>query len=149
MDQDACTAVVQCKASFVQCSSELNVHRDIVAMNFRVECRYHSPDLFITFTCNPKWEEIQSVLPIGHVHTDHPDIVARVFWLKFKYLMSDIVDRPIFGAVQAFVWRIERQARGPPHVHVLVTFGTMHSSISLSIMDVDHDDNYDDDNDTQ
>lgn len=54
------------------------------------------------------------------MHTDHPDIVARVFWLKFKSLMSDIVDRQIFGAVQAFVWRIEWQARGLPHVHLLV-----------------------------
>ncbi len=71
--------MVQCKATFVQCSSVLNVHRVIVAMNCRIE------------------------------------------------------------------W----QARGPPHVNVLVTFGTMHPCISFSIMDVDYNDRYDDDHDSQ
>ena len=82
--------------------------------------RFHSPDLFITFTCNPKWPEIKEQLPRGHSHQDHPDIVARVFFLKFKAMMEDIVDRQIFGPVQAFVWRIEWQARGLPHAHLLV-----------------------------
>lgn len=82
--------------------------------------RYHAPDLFITFTCNPKWIEIQREIPPGHTYQDHPDIVARVFWLKFKALMDDIVKHKIFGPVQAFVWRIEWQARGMPHVHLLV-----------------------------
>jgi hypothetical protein len=45
--------------------------------------------------------------------------------------------------------RVEWQARGPLHVHVLVTFGTMHPCTSFSIMDVEYDDNYNDDNDTQ
>ena len=81
--------------------------------------RYHAPDLFITFTCNPKWEEITSALPNGD-YKDHPDIVARVFWLKFQAMMKDIVEYKIFGPVQAFVWRIEWQARGLPHVHLLV-----------------------------
>jgi hypothetical protein len=82
--------------------------------------RYHAPDLFITFTCNPHWIEIQRELPAGHTYHDHPDIVARVFWLKFKELMKDIVTNEIFGPVHAFVWRIEWQARGLPHVHLLV-----------------------------
>jgi hypothetical protein len=86
--------------------------------------RFHSPDLFITFTCNPKWPEIQDELPRGHSHLDHPDIVARVFYLKFKAMMEDIVDRQIFGAVQGFVWRIEWQARGLPHVHLLIILVT-------------------------
>jgi hypothetical protein len=81
--------------------------------------RYHAPDLFITFTCNPKWPEISSALPCGD-YKDHPDIVARVFWLKFKSMMKDIVELQIFGPVQAYVWRIEWQARGLPHVHLLV-----------------------------
>jgi hypothetical protein len=40
--------------------------------------RYHCPDLFVTFTCNPKWPEIQRNLPQGHCYRDHPDLVARV-----------------------------------------------------------------------
>ena len=89
-----------------------------------IPTRYHCPDLFITFTCNPKWSEIQNALPRGHTHQDHPDIVARVFWLKFKAMMEDIVERKIFGAVQGFVWRIEWQARGLPHVHLLIILVT-------------------------
>ena len=36
------------------------------------------PDLFITFTCNPKWKEIsENLYPNQHAH-DRPDIVTRV-----------------------------------------------------------------------
>jgi hypothetical protein len=90
--------------------------------------RYHAPDLFITFTCNPKWPEITAALPNGD-YKDHPDIVARVFWLKFQAMMKDIVELKIFGSVQAFVWRIEWQARGMPHVHLLVILETPISTI--------------------
>jgi hypothetical protein len=86
--------------------------------------RFHAPDLFVTFTCNPKWSEITTALPLGHDWKDHPDIVARVFWLKFKAMMKDIVDHEIFGPVEAFVWRIEWQARGLPHVHLLIILRT-------------------------
>jgi hypothetical protein len=82
--------------------------------------RFHAPDLFLTFTCNPKWPEITSALPHGHKWQDHPDLVARVFWIKFQMMMRDIVEYEIFGPVRAFVWRIEWQARGLPHVHLLI-----------------------------
>jgi hypothetical protein len=65
--------------------------------------RFHAPDLFITFTCNPKWVEITSALPTGD-YRDHPDIVARVFWLKFQAMMKVIMELQIFGQVSAFVW---------------------------------------------
>ena len=37
------------------------------------------PDLFITFTCNPKWKEIQENLMPRQTSWDRPDIVCRVF----------------------------------------------------------------------
>ncbi|XP_058761708.1 uncharacterized protein LOC131635112 [Vicia villosa] len=38
------------------------------------------PDLFITFTCNPNWPEIQRALtPLNMKAHDRPDIIARVF----------------------------------------------------------------------
>ncbi|KAI5444460.1 hypothetical protein KIW84_012913 [Lathyrus oleraceus] len=50
-----------------------------------VICSYVGfPDLFITFTCNPNWPEIQRLL--GSVHlkaSDRPDIISRVFKMKF------------------------------------------------------------------
>ena len=54
------------------------------------------------------------------------DIVVRQIFAIIKALTEDIVVRQIFGAVQGFVWRIEWQARGLPHVHLLVIFGSNH-----------------------
>lgn len=40
---------------------------------------YGRPDLFITFTCNPKWQEITSELTAGQSSVHRHDITARVF----------------------------------------------------------------------
>ena len=54
-------------------------------------CRkYHKPDFFITFTCNPLWPEIQSALEIGQTAASRPDIVVRVFHLKLRALLHDL-----------------------------------------------------------
>jgi hypothetical protein len=37
------------------------------------------PDLFITFTCNPKWPEITAELLPGQASNNRHDIVARLF----------------------------------------------------------------------
>jgi len=37
------------------------------------------PDVFLTFTCNPNWPEIQLELHEGQTATDRPDLVTRVF----------------------------------------------------------------------
>jgi hypothetical protein len=81
---------------------------------------FHLPDLFITVTCNPEWPEFARVLPVGSSIHDHPDIVARVFWLRFKRVMQDIVDGAVFGEVLSYCYRIEWQLRGLPHAHVLI-----------------------------
>lgn len=43
---------------------------------------FGKPDLFITFTCNPKWPEILAELEEGQVPNDRPDLIARVFYMK-------------------------------------------------------------------
>jgi hypothetical protein len=48
---------------------------------------FGKPDLFITFTANPKWEEITAELLPGQSYMDRPDIVARFFWTKLKLLI--------------------------------------------------------------
>jgi len=82
--------------------------------------RYGKPDLFITMTANPNWDEIQDQIPSNSHWQDHPDIIARVFMIKVASLISDIKERGIFGEVAAIVWRIEWQLRGLPHLHLLV-----------------------------
>ncbi len=45
--------------------------------------RLKKPDLFVTFTCNPKWDEITNNLFKNQTAYDRPDIVAGVFKLKY------------------------------------------------------------------
>jgi Helitron helicase-like domain at N-terminus len=73
--------------------------------------RYHKPDLFITMTCNPFWPEISRAIPAGSHWRFHPDIVGRVFMLKFAAVLHDITVSHIFGPVLAYVWRVEWQVR--------------------------------------
>lgn len=40
------------------------------------------PTLFMTFTANPKWEEILQELLPGQSAVDRPDLVARLFHLE-------------------------------------------------------------------
>jgi hypothetical protein len=71
--------------------------------------RFHKPDLFITITCNPCWPEITRAIPVGSHWRFHPDIVGRVFMLKFQSILNEITVSEIFGRVLAFVWRVEWQ----------------------------------------
>lgn len=82
--------------------------------------RFGKPDLFITFTCNPKWPDIERNLLSGQTSTDRLDLVARVFHLKLKELLKDITVKNVFGKVIAFVYTIEFQKRGLPHAHILL-----------------------------
>ena len=50
--------------------------------------RYGKPHLFITFTCNVQWPEIQSSIFEGQTANDRPDIVCRVFQLKLNELIG-------------------------------------------------------------
>ncbi|KAI5410637.1 hypothetical protein KIW84_055960 [Lathyrus oleraceus] len=79
------------------------------------------PDLFITFTCNPNWPEIQRLL--GSVHlkaSDRPDIISRVFKMKFDEHLSDLTKKSLLGKVLAYMYTIEFQKRGLPHAHILI-----------------------------
>ncbi|XP_058740821.1 uncharacterized protein LOC131613143 [Vicia villosa] len=90
------------------------------------------PDLFITFTCNPNWPEIQRVLGPLHLNPqDRPDIISRVFKIKFDQLLSDLTKKGVLGKVLALkltlasrfivdMYTIEFQKRGLPHAHILI-----------------------------
>ena len=58
---------------------------------------YGRPDLFITFTCNAKWIEVQNVLLPGQTYINRHDLTARVFRLKLIKLMNLITKSEIFG----------------------------------------------------
>ena len=96
--------------------------------------RFGRPDLFITMTCNPAWDEIRLAVPQGSSWQEHPDIVARVFMIKVASLCDDIRNKEIFGPVAAIVYRIEWQSRGLPHMHMLVIL----AAHIISAADVDN-----------
>jgi len=64
---------------------------------------YGPPDMFITFTCNPKWQEIADALTfvLGQRPDARPDIVSRVFKLKVAKLVSGLKKGTYFGKARA------------------------------------------------
>ena len=67
-------------------------------------CRWAGyPDLFIIFTCNPKWPKIETFLSLipGQRPEDRPDIIARVFKIKLDQLLHDLKHGKHFGKVIA------------------------------------------------
>ena len=81
---------------------------------------------------NPSWSEIEDNLfsyeddeddpdypRKCQTASDHPDIVAHVFFQKIKSMLKDIKDG-LFGDVQGYVFTIEFQKWGLPHIHLLI-----------------------------
>ena len=69
-------------------------------------------------TANPKWPEIQENLLPHQNASDRPDIVSCIFTLKLKEFLDDLLERHVLGHVTAFVYTIEFQKRGLPHIHI-------------------------------
>ena len=97
--------------------------------------RYGKPDLFITFTCNPKWPEILDSLLSNQTPVDRPDLTTRVFHQKLQLLLHDITQKHVFGVPLAFIYVIEFQKRGLPHCHILLIL--QHTSKPASPDDYD------------
>ena len=93
------------------------------------------PDIFLTMTCNLKWKEIQENLLFNQQACDRPDIVARVFHLKKDHLLDMIVKKNFFEEVAAYVYVIEFQKRGLPHMHLLVTLAQGYKITTPEIID--------------
>ncbi|XP_050552549.1 uncharacterized protein LOC118277408 [Spodoptera frugiperda] len=81
---------------------------------------YGRPCLFITFTCNPKWPEIVSLLLPGQNSIHRHDVTARVFKQKLKSLIGFITKLHVFGRTRCWLYSVEWQKRGLPHAHILV-----------------------------
>jgi hypothetical protein len=81
--------------------------------------KFGKSNLFVMFTCNPKWKEITDALLSGQTAKDRPKLVSRVFNLKLDALLKDIKDG-FLGNVIAKIWVIKFQKRGLPHAHILL-----------------------------
>ena len=82
--------------------------------------KYGKPKLFITITCNPKWQEISQNLGDFKTAIDRPDIVAKVFNQEVEILLEDGNKKGIFGKCIAYTYVIEFQNRSLPHMHMLL-----------------------------
>ncbi|OMO62337.1 hypothetical protein COLO4_33117 [Corchorus olitorius] len=97
--------------------------RIVFPASFTGSPRYYGfPTLFITFTCNAQWPEIQETLQDikGQKAEDRSDIVCRVFRIKLKNLIDDLTKNRHFGEAVAISYTIEYQKRGLPHAHILL-----------------------------
>jgi hypothetical protein len=92
-------------------------------------------DIFMTMTANPNWPEIKRELLPGQTVADRPDLVSRVFQLKKKALLHAILKDGIFGPCVAYVYAIEFQKRGLPHMHILLFLKNDYKMISPDIVD--------------
>ncbi|XP_020262380.1 uncharacterized protein LOC109838340 [Asparagus officinalis] len=99
--------------------------------------QFGKPDIFITMTCNPEWEEITEELHPGQTHNDRPDLTSRIFRGKLQDLKDQLFKKEIFGKVAAHVHVIEFQKRGLPHAHMLIILMGKHKIVSS-----DHYDKY-------
>uniref|UniRef100_A0A0L8GZH5 Helitron helicase-like domain-containing protein n=1 Tax=Octopus bimaculoides TaxID=37653 RepID=A0A0L8GZH5_OCTBM len=81
---------------------------------------YGRPDLFITFTCNPKWVEVTRELLPHQQYFHRHDLIARVFKQKLTTLIDLIKKGQVFGPVKCHMYTVEWQKRGLPHAHILV-----------------------------
>ncbi|KAF0706718.1 hypothetical protein AaE_013980 [Aphanomyces astaci] len=91
--------------------------------------KFGKPSLFITFTCNPQWEELTRALAFFQRYSglEHPipghyrsDITCRVFQMKLGCFRADIMSGVYFGPVEYCFKVVEFQKRGLPHAHILV-----------------------------
>ena len=85
-----------------------------------IVAKYGKPDLFLTYTCNPKTKEITENLKNGEQAEYRPDLVSRVFKLHLAELLNDIKNRHVLSVPVAHVHVIEFQKRGLPHCHMLI-----------------------------
>jgi hypothetical protein len=69
--------------------------------------KYGKPDIFLTMTCNPNWDEIKNELYPGQCTQDRPDLVARVFRVKLEELRRRLLYKDILGKVKAYVYVVE------------------------------------------
>jgi hypothetical protein len=51
---------------------------------------------------------------------DRPYLISRVFRLKLKELMDDVLKKQVLGKVIGQVYVVEFQKRGLPHAHILL-----------------------------
>ncbi|XP_015115936.1 uncharacterized protein LOC107040377 [Diachasma alloeum] len=109
-------------------------YQDAMAMSREIG----RPDLFITLTANPKWDEIVNflrMLPAGYTPSDIPYFVCRVFYMKLCQFIDEIKSGKIFGKVLCYTCTIEFQKRGLPHGHLIWVLCKRNKMLTPEVID--------------
>ncbi|XP_076047316.1 uncharacterized protein LOC143028839 [Oratosquilla oratoria] len=75
---------------------------------------------------NHRWEELSEAMAqtassaASKQKNDRPDLVSRIFKMKVDSMMDDSTKKNIFGRVKTYLYSVEWQKRGLPHVHILL-----------------------------
>ena len=59
--------------------------------------KYGKPTFFVTFTVDVNCLEVKRELKQGQTPYDRPDVICRVFQLKQKEFMHDLLDKQVLG----------------------------------------------------
>ncbi|KAF8097471.1 hypothetical protein N665_0288s0004 [Sinapis alba] len=91
-------------------------------------CKFFGfPDLFITFTCNPKWPELTRYFEKHNLRPeDRPGLCCRLFKIKLDNLMEDLTKKQLLGKTVSVIYTVEFQKRGLPHAHILLFMDSKH-----------------------
>jgi len=92
--------------------------------------------------CNPDWTEFREAASIKlddnsiieQSPQDRPDLITRIAKLKFDDIINDINKEQIFGKLAAYLYTIDFQKRGLPHMHLLLTVSPqdgIHSPVEI------------------
>lgn len=85
--------------------------RELYADAMTIPAKYGGIDYFLTFTTNPGWPEIVDNASVKN-GMNSPDLYCRVFYLKMKALLTDILVLGVLGVVTAYAYAVEFQQRG-------------------------------------
>jgi hypothetical protein len=87
-----------------------------------IERHYRQLSLFITFTANPNWLEVQDLLwedSYELAAADRPNLVNRIYQCKMEAFLEDLRKHHIFGRWMGHCYRIEYKKRAMSHFHLL------------------------------
>jgi hypothetical protein len=104
-------------ASFTSrpCFNQQNLQNALALLH-----KFGGCDLFITFTVNLAWHEVQEeLLPNQSAH-EYPDLIAQAFHLKVESFLDDMMNKHIFGEAVRHVYTVEYQKHGISHIHLLL-----------------------------
>jgi hypothetical protein len=91
--------------------------------------------LFVIFTINSNWFEIQDELKSRQIATNRSNIVTRVFQMKTKQLIENMKKRHVFDKCESVVWIVKYQKRELSHIHLLIFLRSKNRFLILKRID--------------